>query len=69
MDIKFFICENFNIFGYLGARGRWGGGGGFNNQTESILSHIYTLIYINLRVKYGSILIRTLRVKIKNMKK
>ena len=26
MDDKFFICENINIFGYLGARG--GGGGG-----------------------------------------
>ena len=26
MDNKFFICENSNIFGYLGARG--GGGGG-----------------------------------------
>ena len=25
MDNKFFICENINIFGYLGARG--GGGG------------------------------------------
>ena len=41
----------------------------FNNQTGSILVHIYTLIYINLRVKYGSNLIRTLQVKIKNMKK
>ena len=29
MDNKFFICENINIFGYLGARK----GGGFNNQT------------------------------------
>ena len=27
MDNKFFICENINIFGYLGARGRGGGGG------------------------------------------
>ena len=26
MDNKFFICENMNIFGYLGARGRGGGG-------------------------------------------
>ena len=25
MDNKFFICENINIFGYLGA---WGGGRG-----------------------------------------
>ena len=37
MDNKFFICENINIFGYLGARG---GGGGFNNQTGPILVHI-----------------------------
>ena len=45
MDNKFFICENINIFGYLGA---WGGGGGgyFNNQTWPILVHIYPLIYI-----------------------
>ena len=28
MDNKFFICENINIFGYLGARRGWGGGGG-----------------------------------------
>ena len=52
-----------------GPGGGGGGGGGFNNQTGSILVHIYTLIYINLRVKYGSNLIRTLGVKIKNMKK
>ena len=26
--ISFFICENINIFGYLGARGGGGGGGG-----------------------------------------
>ena len=25
MDNKFYICENINIFGYIGAR--WGGGG------------------------------------------
>ena len=60
MNYKFFIympqCENNNIFGYLGGRG---GGGGFNNQTGSILVHIYPLIYINLDVKYGSNLIRT----------
>ena len=36
-----------------------------NNQTGPILVHIYPLIYINLHVKY---LIRTLGVKIKNMK-
>ena len=58
MNYKFFIymfmpqCENINIFGYLGE------GGG------SILVHIYPLIYINLHVKYGSNLIRTLWVKI-----
>ena len=32
MDNKFFICENINIFGYLGPPGGgglgWGGGGG-----------------------------------------
>ena len=27
MDNKFFICENINIFDYLGARGGGGGGG------------------------------------------
>ena len=32
MDNIFFICENINIFGYLGA---WGGGGG---RGVSILS-------------------------------
>ena len=42
MDDKFFICENINIFGYLGARGR----GGFNNQTGPILVHIYPLLII-----------------------
>ena len=31
------------MFDYLG-----GGGGGFNNQTGSLLVHIYSLIYINL---------------------
>ena len=34
------ICENINIFGYMGARGGGGGGGGFNNQTGPILVHI-----------------------------
>ena len=30
MDNKFYIyiCENINIFGYMGARGGGGGGGG-----------------------------------------
>ena len=63
MNYKVFIykphCENINIFGYLE------GGGGFNNQTGSILVHIYPLMYINLHVKYGSNLIRTFWVKIK----
>ena len=55
MDNKFFICENINIFGYLGARG----GGGFNDQTGPILVHIYPLFNNNLHVKYRSNLIRT----------
>ena len=64
IDNKFFICENINIFGYLGARG---GGGGLSNQTGPILVHIYPLFNNNLHVKYRSNLIRTFRVKIKNM--
>ena len=68
MDYKFFICENINIFGYLGARGMGRGGGGFNNQTGPILVHIYPLYNNNLQVKYRSNLIRTSGVKIKNMK-
>ena len=55
------MCENINIFGYLGA-------GGLINQTGPILVHIYPLIYINLHVKYGINLIRTFWVKIQNMK-
>ena len=47
MDNKFFICENINIFGYLGARG---GREGFNNQTGHILVHIYLLFNNNLHV-------------------
>ena len=68
MDNKFYIyiCENINIFGYMGAGG---GGGGFNNQTEPILVHIYPLFNNNLHVKDRSNLIRTFWVKIKNMKK
>ena len=55
----------------MGARGGGGGGGGrgFNNQTGFILVHIYLLFNNNLHVKYRSNLIRTFRVKIKNMKK
>ena len=56
MDKKFFICENINIFDYLGAPG---GGGDFNNQTGPILVHIYPLFNNNLHVKYRSNLIRT----------
>ena len=53
---KFFLCENINIFGYLGARwGRGGGGVGFNNQTGPILFHINPLFNTNLHVKYRSI--------------
>ena len=53
MDNKLFICENINIFGYLGCLGE-GGGGGVNNQTWHILFHIYPLIYINLHVKQSN---------------
>ena len=56
MDNKFFICENINIFGYLGGGG---GGVGFNNQTRPILVHIYPLFNNNVHVKYRSNLIRT----------
>ena len=62
------ICENINIFGYMGARGG-GGGGDFNNQTGLILVHIYPLFNNNLHVKCRSNLIRTFGVKIQNMKK
>ena len=50
MDNEFFLCENINIFGYLGSGG--GGGGGFNNHSGSILVHLNPFIYINLHVKY-----------------
>ena len=42
---------------------------GFNIQTGHILVHIYLPFNNNLHVKYRSNLIRTFRVKIKNMKK
>ena len=37
------MWENINIFGYLGA---WvgGGGGGFNNQTAHLGSHLPSLL-------------------------
>ena len=54
MNNMFFIyiplCEQINIFGYLG-----GGGGGFNNQTGPIWLHIYSLIFINLHVNKEAI--------------
>ena len=46
MDNKFFICENINIFGYLGGPGV-GGRSAFNNQTGPILDHIYSLFNNN----------------------
>ena len=48
MDNKFFICENINIFGYLGP-------GDFTNRTGPILVHIYPLFNNNLNVKYTDI--------------
>ena len=60
MDNKFFIFENFNIFGYLRPGG---GGGGFNNQTGPILVHIYPLFNNNLHVKYRNNLVRTFELK------
>ena len=67
MDNKFFICENINIFGYL--RPKWGGGG----ASISILGpswFTYTLSFIlNYMSNTVSNLIRTISVKIKNMKK
>ena len=68
MDDKFFICENINIFGYLGARGGGGGGGGFNNQTGAHLGSHLPALKNNLHVKYRSIMIRTFRVKIKKIR-
>ena len=41
---KLFIM--YHVFTYIGS--------GFNNQTWSILVHLYPLTYINLHVKYGS---------------
>ena len=50
MDNKFFICENINIFGYLGARGGGGGGGGGGGLQYSdralLGSHVSTLSLI-----------------------
>ena len=46
MDIKFFICENINIFGYLG-----GPEGVFNGQTGPILLSSYPITHIYVHVK------------------
>ena len=62
MDNKFFISENINIFGYLGA---WGG---FNTVTGPILVHIYPLFNNNCMSNIESSLIRTFWVKIENIK-
>ena len=51
MENKFYICENINMFGYMGA-------GGINNQTGPILVLVYPLFNSNLHVKYRSNLIR-----------
>ena len=40
----------------------------FNNRIGSISVHIYHLIYVNLHVKYGSNLIRTLLINPKYAK-
>ena len=48
-------CENINIFGYLLFGGGGGGGSGFNNQTGSILVHLYPLMYINIHVNMEAI--------------
>ena len=52
-----------NIFGYLGSL--WED---FNNRIGPISVRIYHLIYVNLHVKYGRNLIRTVLIKILNMK-
>ena len=56
MDKKFFICENINIFGYLGA---WGGGGGGASIIRLGPSWFYPLFNNNSHVKYRSNLIRS----------
>ena len=54
MDNKFYIYVKT-----LTSLAKWGGGGGFNNQTGPILVHIYPPFNNNLHVKYRSNLIRT----------
>ena len=56
MDNKLYIYVKT-----LTSLAKWGpgGGGGFNNQTGSILVHIYPPFNNNLHVKYRSNLIRT----------
>ena len=61
--------DKMNIFLILGGGGAgnaWGED--FNNRIGSISVRIYHLIYVNLHVKYGSNLIRTLLIKFLNMK-
>ena len=52
-----------NIFGYMGGPGEV-----LDNKTGPILLPIYPLTDINVLVKYGINLIRTILVKIQNMK-
>ena len=60
-------CDFFNNLGYLGGPGNaWGED--FNNRIGPISVRIYYFIYDNLHVRYGSNLIRTLLIKILNMK-
>ena len=46
MDYKFFICENINIFGYLGARGMGGGGPPIIRLGPSWFTSILSIIII-----------------------
>ena len=71
MDNKFYIhVKTLTSLAKWGpGRGGGGGGGGFNILTGPILVHIYPPLNNNLHVKYRSNLIRTVWVKIKNMKK
>ena len=59
MDNKFYICENINIFGYMGARGGGGEGVGGSSIFRLDLVHIYPLFNNNLHIKYRINLIRT----------
>ena len=62
--------KTMNNFGYLGAPWQCLGED-VNNRIGPIsvrIYHLNELIYVNLHVKYGSNLIRTLLIKILNMK-